>query len=272
MTQETNGTVRKLNQRGENEERRAIADWLTPVDYAPQQSDYIAKRQEGTGEWVLESNEFQTWLQQSNQILFCPGIPGAGKTIITSIIVDHLHNKYRNDSTVGIAYVYCNFRQQHEQKSTDLILSLLKQFIQEQPSIAEDVRNLYEDHHLKRTRPSHEEILRALQMVIISYSRVFIIVDALDECEASLANRGRFLPDIFTLQAKTGVNIFATSRFNQDIEKAFHGSLRLELRAARVDIEEYLNRRLLSFRRLISEDLPLREEIKSRIAESADGM
>lgn len=214
------------------------------------------------------------WLQQSNQILFCPGIPGAGKTIITSIIVQHLHNKYRNDPTVGIAYLYCNFRQQHEQKSTDLILSLLKQFIQEQPFIEESVRNLYEteDHHLKRTRPSHEEIIRALQMVIISYSRVFIIVDALDECEASLANRGGFLSDIFTLQTKSGASIFATSRFNQDIEKVFHGSLRLEIRAARVDIEEYLNRRLLSFRRLISEDLPLREEIKSKIADSADGM
>lgn len=212
------------------------------------------------------------WLQQSNQILFCPGIPGAGKTIITSIIVHHLHNKYRKDPTIGIAYLYCNFRQQHEQKSTDLILNLLKQFIQEQPFIEESVRNLYEDHHLKRTRPSHEEIIRALQMAIISYSRAFIIVDALDECEASLANRGGFLSDIFTLETKTGANIFATSRFNQDIEKVFHGSLRLEIRAARVDIEEYLNRRLLNFRRLISEDLPLREEIKSKIADSANGM
>lgn len=272
FTHETNITVQKLNQWGENEQRRAIADWLTPVDYAPQQSDYIAKREKGTGEWLLKSNEYQMWLQQSNQILFCPGIPGAGKTIMTSTVVHNLHNTFRNDSTVGIAYLYCNFRQHHEQKPTDLILSLLKQLTQEQPSIAESVKDLYDNHYLKRTRPSHEEIVRTLQTVITSYSRIFIIIDALDECEDSFANRREFLSDILTLQAKTGTNIFATSRFNHDIEKAFRGSLRLEIRATRVDIEEYLNRRLLNSRRLISEDFPLREEIKSKIAEAADGM
>ena len=66
---------------------------------------------------------------------FCPGISGAGKTIITSIVVHHLHSIFGNDSNVSVAYLYCNFRQQHEQKSIDLIMSLLKQLVEQQPSM-----------------------------------------------------------------------------------------------------------------------------------------
>src|SRR6266536_6058887 len=91
-----------------DQERRTVLDWLTPIDYAPQQSDFISRRQGGTGQWLLNSDEFQNWVNQRSQTLFCPGIPGAGKTMITSIIVDHLCTKFQNDASVGIAYLYCN--------------------------------------------------------------------------------------------------------------------------------------------------------------------
>jgi hypothetical protein len=137
--QDINATIKEL---GQQRECQAIIDWLTPVNYAFQQSDFIARRQEGTGEWVLKSDEFQQWLAQRNKTLFCPGMPGAGKTIISSIVIDHLHKMFGNDPAIGIAYVYCNFRQQNEQKSSDLIVSLLKQLVQEQPSMPDVVKHL----------------------------------------------------------------------------------------------------------------------------------
>ena len=84
-------------------EQQAILDWLTSVDYSPQQNDFIGRRQEGTGEWLVESDEFQHWENNKKCILFCPGIPGSGKTMIVSIVVDHLFKKFRNDPGIG----YC---------------------------------------------------------------------------------------------------------------------------------------------------------------------
>src|SRR5438067_9082960 len=86
-----------------------ILDWLTPINYDPQQNDFLARRQPGTGHWLLNSAEYKTWVKTDKQILFCPGIPGAGKTILTSIVVDYLTtcNQFSNDSTIGIAYIYC---------------------------------------------------------------------------------------------------------------------------------------------------------------------
>src|SRR5271154_5745592 len=127
--------VGRLNQRQDDKNRRDIANWLTPVDYGPQQSDYISRRQEGTGQWLLNSDELQEWLNTSRRTLFCPGIPGAGKTIITSIVVDHLLTKFRNIANVGTVYLYCNYQRRHEQNPEDLLLSLLKQLAQEQPSM-----------------------------------------------------------------------------------------------------------------------------------------
>jgi Cdc6-like AAA superfamily ATPase len=211
------------------------------VNYAPQQSDFIARRQEGTGEWLLKSNEFQQWLNRNNQTLFCPGMPGAGKTILSSIIIDHLSKVFRNDHTIGIAYLYCNFRQHHEQKSSDLIVGLLKQLVQGQSPLPDIVKNLYNDHTSERTRPSPDEILSTLHHVTACYSRAFIIIGALDECQVSREGRGKFLRDIFNLQAKTGVNVFATSRFIQEIENQFNRSIKLEIRASDADVQKYLD-------------------------------
>jgi hypothetical protein len=129
----------RQDRREHREEQQAILNWLTPIDYAKQQSDFISRRQEGTGQWLLDSNQFQNWVIQSNQTLFCPGIPGAGKTMSAAIVIDELYTIFQNDASIGIAYVYCNFRRQHDQKPVDLLSSLLKQLIQERSLMPERI-------------------------------------------------------------------------------------------------------------------------------------
>jgi Cdc6-like AAA superfamily ATPase len=162
--------------------RQTVLDWLTPVDYAAQQIDFLSRRQTGTGLWLLDSAEYQTWLKTNKQTLFCPGIPGAGKTIITAIVIDDLATRFQNDSSIGIAYLYCNFRRKDEQRAQDLLASLLKQLSQERSSLLDSVKALYDQYRDKRTQLSFEEISRALYSVATTYLRVFIIVDALNEC------------------------------------------------------------------------------------------
>lgn len=76
MSLATKDGVNRLHERQDNRERleehHAILDWLTPIDYAAQQSDFIRRRQERTGQWLLKSNECLEWLNQSKQTLFFP--------------------------------------------------------------------------------------------------------------------------------------------------------------------------------------------------------
>ena len=265
-------SVNRLIKHQDDTERQTILDWLTPINYTSQQSDFIARRQKGTGQWLLSSNEFQEWLTQSGRILFCPGMPGAGKTTITSIIVDLLCNRFQNDGSVGIAYLYCNFRRQQEQKPADLFASLLKQLIQEQPSVPESMKGLYEHHKDRRTRPSSDEILAVLHSVIRDYSRTFIIIDALDECQVSNGVRRILLSEILDLQARTGANLFATSRFIPEIEKEFKRDLLLEIRASDEDVRKYLGGHMFQLPSFVLNNLDLQEEIKTSIVNAVDGM
>jgi Cdc6-like AAA superfamily ATPase len=252
-----------------------ILDWPTLIDYSPQQSDFISRRQEETGQWLLDPDEFQGWVNQSKQTLFCPGIPGAGKTIITSIVVEYLWAKYQDDGSVGIAYLYCNFRQQQEQKPVDLlasILNILKQLTQRRLSVPENVTSLYNRHKDKGTRPSFDEISQILQAVIADYSRTYIIIDALDECQVSDRGRRMLLSEFLNLQTKTSANFFATSRFIPEIMNMFEGGISLEIRASDEDVMRYLDGHMLRLPSCVPRGLALQEEIKTEIIKAVDGM
>ena len=80
--------------------------------------------------------------------------------MMVSIVVDRLFKEFRNDRGIGIAFLYCNFRQQQEQQLIDLFLSLLKQFSQRHPLLPAW------DHEINRTRPSFNEISNALSSAI----------------------------------------------------------------------------------------------------------
>jgi len=256
--------------RSSRNEDLEILNWLTPIDYGPQQSDYIRRRQPGTGQWLLDSVEYQAWLKTGKQTLFCPGMPGAGKTIITAIMIEDLWKRFHNDASIGIAFLYCNFLRQHEQKQEDLLASLLKQLTQEQESIPDSLRALYDWHRTKRTRPSFKNMSETLQSVTSIYSRVFIVIDALDECQVSDGCRSKFLSEILELQNHSGLNLFATSRFIHKITKKFKGGISLEIRASDEDIGRYLDDRISHSESTILEGY--REKIKTEITKAANGM
>ncbi|KAL7962115.1 hypothetical protein V8C34DRAFT_311341 [Trichoderma compactum] len=264
--------VEKVEGKLDRKEDAEILNWLTNIDYGPQQSDNLQRRQPGTGQWLMDSTEYSTWLKTDKQTLFCPGIPGAGKTILTSIVVDDLCKRYPNDTTIGVAYIYCNFQQKGEQTAYDLLASLLKQLAQGQSSLPGCVKDLYNQHQAKKTRPPIDEISRALQTVAAIFSRVFIVVDALDECQTSSKCRSTLLLEIIDLQAKTKTNFFATSRRIPDIEKAFKGYPSLEILASDGDVQKYLDSQMSELPGCVLKRLDLQEEIKVKIVKAIDGM
>ncbi|KFZ20700.1 hypothetical protein V502_03054, partial [Pseudogymnoascus sp. VKM F-4520 (FW-2644)] len=262
----------KLVQHQEDQGHQTVLNWLTPIDFATQQSDFISRQEAGTGQWLLDSAEFQAWVKTDQQVLFCPGIPGAGKTILTSIVVDYLYANFQKDTNIGIAYLYCNFRRQHEQNAEGLLASLLKQLAQGLSPLPESIKSLYDSHKKNKTRPTFNELSSALQSVAALYSRCFIVVDALDECQASDGCRTKLLTEILALEAKSRASIFSTSRFIPEIHEQFKNSMRLEIRASDQDVQRYIDGHMSQLPRCALRSSVMQGEIKAAIVQAVNGM
>ncbi|KAK1245290.1 hypothetical protein MKX08_004919 [Trichoderma sp. CBMAI-0020] len=69
------------------------------------------KRINGTGDWLLSSKEFHTWLGTPSSALLClKGTIGTGKTYLTSKAIDHIKQILESSPqhSEGFAFFYCN--------------------------------------------------------------------------------------------------------------------------------------------------------------------
>ncbi|KAK6336859.1 hypothetical protein TWF718_009648 [Orbilia javanica] len=248
------------------DENHKILNWITPIDDSPQHNDILSRRQPGTGKWFLTSPQYQNWINTKKAILFCPGIPGAGKTVLSSTVIDHLTDRYFYNPSVGIAYIYFNFKRSATSlRVDDLLLYLLKQLARTQDLLPKCVIELY--NRYKNSRPSRTDILNALHAVTTSYSRTFIIIDALDE----YGERSIFLENLFKVHRSGNFNIFATSRDIPEIKEKFRGiSMEYEIRASNEDVRVYLEGRIAkSGRKIINAN---KETIIAGISKAVQGM
>lgn len=164
----------------EDQERDNILSWLSPVSSSLRKSEVFSSHQKGTGTSLLKTEGFQRWMISSQeQILFCPEIPGSGKTVLSSIVIDHLELIFPNQNEVGITYLFCDYRQQHS--LVELYSALLRQIVQRKRSIPESLKSFYHNHLAKASIPSEDEVLIQLRSVLASCARCFVITDALDE-------------------------------------------------------------------------------------------
>jgi nitrate/nitrite-specific signal transduction histidine kinase len=181
--------------------------------------------------------------------------------------------KFKNNDThssTGIAYLYCDYRRKYEQTLEQLLANLLKQLAQGLPHIPKDVQALYSEYKSQPKRPTLDHITKALYSATMAYSNVFIIVDALDECQVQDGCRQQLLAAILKLQDECRANIFVTSRDSPEILEAFEKHTRIT--AKDEDVQTYLSGQMAGLPSFVRRNLALQSEIKETIAKFVDGM
>ncbi|KAI8624519.1 hypothetical protein F5Y19DRAFT_312512 [Xylariaceae sp. FL1651] len=260
----------KLREDQKDRELRDILEWTSSLDFKKKQADYLARSTKGTGEWFLMSDTFRAWIDGPPRTLWCRG-QGAGKTILSSIVVNYLEQQL--GCNTAVAYIYCDYKEQKSQSAEVLIASLLGQLAKadvESTSILFSQRKLYER---KGSRPTLVEWGKMLQNEIRRFSRVFIVIDALDECAEKDGTRSRFMAEIRALQSS--VHLLVTSRQISSVENEIGKAVHVDIRASESDVLRYLENRILKENRLaclLRKDQNLRDTILTTIAKSAKGM
>jgi hypothetical protein len=253
------------------EQRQNILNWLTKHDHCQQQSYIFSNRLDNTGGWFLRSDQYRKWMHATGQTLICRGVPGSGKTILTSIVVEDLRAFSRTELDVGVAFIYCDYKLRYEQTGDILLTILLKQLIAGQPTLPNDIQELYKHHGQGASSLSPKDLRATLRSVTSSYSRILIAVDALDEGEDH--HLTTLFSEIFSLQEEFGVNVIATTRpaVTEKLSRLFKGAIEIEINAKDEDVQRYVEERMHELPSCISKGR-LKDDIRKKILDYVDGM
>lgn len=260
--------VTALNVGQQEEERRQIENWLSPIDFRSRQQEILKGAQAGTRQWLFDSEKFRSWVVADRGTLWCPGIPGAGKTVTSSIVIDHLHSNYKK-SNVAVTCLFCNYRDRAAQSAEIFMANLLKQVIQQRRTISAELRELFNER--KKGWLTFPESANLLRGEISRFSKVFVVFDALDETSEHEDIRRLVLSELQNLP----INLLVTSRYEKSIEQRLEKAERLEIRATPADVQTYVKARIPSehlLARHIQADPTMQETIVDRIVDKSQGM
>jgi len=75
----------KIKEWHRESKNQQILSWLSSTSFDEKQSDILSKRHPGTGEWLLNSDEFKAWRDgnpKTSQTLWCKGIRRCNTSIL----------------------------------------------------------------------------------------------------------------------------------------------------------------------------------------------
>ena len=190
--------------------------------------------------------------------------------MLASLVISELGKKVQVEPKLGLAFLYFDYKRHNQQTLADLLSSLLVQLAMQPSGITDEAKALRQRHFGRNTRPSLNDITNTLHSIAQGFSRVFLVVDALDECEMSLCRP--LLDALFHLQAKSQANFFATSRALPEIGVRFDGATSLEIRADEADVRRYLENKITQQRSPVLRKPGLQMDIVTQISAVIDGM
>ncbi|KAH8678369.1 ankyrin repeat protein [Xylariales sp. PMI_506] len=256
-----------------------LINWLSPPDPSTNFNKALKQRHTDSGQWFLRSSAYKAWEKDRSSFLWLNGIPGCGKTILSSTVVKNLQESKACDS---LLYFYFDFSDAQKQSLENLVCSLLDQLYRKKENARKDLDSLYSSCEKGRRRPSIESLCATLSNMIQQAGEVWIVLDALDECQTRKEYlAGGILSWLQSLRdSHLNVHLLVTSRPEQDIQKTIEKWARKEdiipLRDGLIgdDIRAYIKARVRN-----SEGLgrwktrpDIQEKIEATLIEKAKGM
>jgi hypothetical protein len=264
--------------RVQRESINKICRWLSAPDPSTNYNKACKQRQADTGLWLLESESFKRWKTDPESWLWLYGIPGCGKTILSSTILEGLIRHFRNDPESVVVYFYFDFNDVQKQNPELMLRSLITQLSQHSVNSLEHLSALFSPCGDGQRQPSLLELLTTTEHMIQAFAHVYIVLDALDECTERSELLG-VLESIVSWKFQN-LHVLMTSRREQDITSSLDtyidakDTICLQSEVVDKDIQRYVRQRLSNDKSLAKweKDATIRQEIETVIMQGACGM
>ncbi|KAH8598499.1 hypothetical protein B0O99DRAFT_495377, partial [Bisporella sp. PMI_857] len=159
--------------------RREAALWLAPSNTSTDLDNLREQRDSGSCYWLLEKSKYQQWLKSArSSVLWIYGIPGSGKSVLASFVIDDIYR--RLPSSVAVVYYFCNGRSTSKSASITILRSVLHQLQVLLPSASGIVEEACRESPYSVAQ--FDELWEVFRKLVRAASVVYCVVDGLDEC------------------------------------------------------------------------------------------
>ncbi|KAH6888318.1 hypothetical protein BKA70DRAFT_59722 [Coprinopsis sp. MPI-PUGE-AT-0042] len=233
----------------------------------------VGKATEGTGPIFAEWEEFCEWMSVQGRLktMWGSGMPGAGKTIFASIVINEVEARAEaSKRPICVGYIYFRYSDHTTATVRDFLLALVKQTIERHADCLPIFNEVFARHIREKTLPSESELVQLLRRFAEVIAGMFYFLDALDEAPPDV----QF--DLLKRLSTLDVKIFVTSRPLANLDSRFPGAHRFSIRAQDRDLELHIAKeieRSLVLQTILNQGgLSLRRKIMSTIKEKCKGM
>jgi hypothetical protein len=264
----------------ETERLKRIFEWLSPPDPSANYTKALETRHDGTGLWFIHGDVFEEWKRRPGSFLWLHGIPGCGKTVLTSTIIARLEQDMTDQV---LLYFYFDFTDTDKQSLNSVLRSLVKQICnrqlcKERPDASQSLDYLWASHEQGTRQPSTKSLQSTLQSMLSGLSNVSVVLDALDE-STTISELLAWLRTLFEGNTND-CRLLVTSRRMEDIELALQSWTRTRERISiqrnevNKDIGAYIKDKVRNgdeFKRWQYRP-DVQQQIEYSLMEKADGM
>ena len=260
------------------ERHKKIRQWLNAPDPSLNYTRALKDRHMNTGGWFLETDIYLKWLSESGSLLWLYGIPGCGKTILSSTVIQSAMEYCQSRASSVVLYFYFDFNDFEKQRHENMIRSLIFQLFSQRAGFSQAVESLYSSCMNGEHQPTIQTLLGVLRQMLGDFEETYLVIDALDEC----LERDELMTSIEELTSwkDRNLHILITSRRDDIIEESIKGLNDDEKRICihgtlvNVDICAYVRNRLRTDRNLKRwRNKPeVQQEIEESLMEKVDGM
>lgn len=255
--------------------------------------DNLERRHPGTCKWIQEDEKFRQFYwppaeRNPHHLLWIMGDAGFGKSVLMSSIVDWIHSQNTPDGSKRpiVLYFFCKTGNDSTQKGRRIMLHLLMQLLnisKEPPQGSKEPEKLFRARMQRCVEAAKQarakevkdfQIGNSMQPLLIALARalerrVYILLDALDECNDW--NEGLLGALEQTVAAGADIRILISSRPEDGIRERLDGypSVILTKDATAKDVESYILSSLKQIKRFSKSEKTI---AGSTIAKKADGM
>lgn len=221
---------------------RDVFEWLSAAQ--DEQEEFLHrmsdKRQPETCNWVLRDPQMQPWIENDSgeAVLWMTGIPGAGKSLICSLLVQHLQPQQR----LSTLYYFCSHKSPKGDTCATILRTLAIQLLQQNLDMASLVHQAYLQKGSNRSGP----VIKKLLIQVLPTSKVArIVIDGIDECDHAIQQE--VIRGLIEVQKSAShyCKLLVSSRDEPQIQKSLAAKTHLKLGDKTVeDLSLYIKDRI----------------------------